>query len=268
MARKINPITIKTLKLMKERGEKIAALTAYDYTTAKILDEVGIDLILVGDSAANVFAGEDTTLNISLDEMLYHTRIVARAVRNAFVVGDMPFMSFQVSTAKAIENAGKFMKAGAHAVKLEGGKPIIKTIKHLTELGIPVMGHIGLLPQSVHQLGGYKLQGKTDGEQKKLLDDAKLLEEAGCFSIVLEKMPADLGKRITEALKIPTIGIGAGPNCDGQILVIHDILGLFEEFKPKFVKRYAELSKNIREAVSNYKEEVKSKKFPDPEHSF
>lgn len=268
MVRKVNPVTVRTLKAMKESGEKIAALTAYDFVTARILDEAGIDLILVGDSAANVFAGESTTLGITLDEMLYHTRIVAKGVKNAMVVGDMPFMSFQISVARAIENAGRFMKAGAHAVKLEGGKPVLKTIRRLVEIGIPVMGHIGLLPQSVHKLGGFRLQGKTEDEQKKLIEEAKLLEQAGCFSIVLEKMISTVARKITESAQIPTIGIGAGPDCDGQILVIHDILGLFEEFKPKFVKRYAELGKTVKDAVTRYKEEVKAKKFPDLEHSF
>ncbi|MEO0225558.1 MAG: 3-methyl-2-oxobutanoate hydroxymethyltransferase [candidate division WOR-3 bacterium] len=268
MARKINQITIQTLQAMKERGEKITALTAYDYGTARILDEAGIELILVGDSAANVFGGEDTTLGITLNEMLYHTRIVARAVKNALVVADMPFMSFQVSTSRTVENAGKFMKVGAQAVKLEGCKPVLKTIERLVAFGIPVMGHIGLLPQSVHKLGGYRLQGKTEKEQKQLLEEAKLLETSGCFAIVLEKIPADLARRITAEIKIPTIGIGAGPDCDGQILVIHDILGMFEDFKPKFVKRYAEVGKIIREAVIKYRDEVKTKKFPDQDHSF
>ncbi len=268
MARKIKPVTIKILQAMKERGEKIVALTAYDYITARILDDVGVDLILVGDSAANVFAGETTTLGIGLEEMLYHTRIVARAARRALVVGDMPFMSFHLSRGKTVANAGRFLRAGAKAVKVEGAQPIIRTIRYLVQIGIPVMGHLGLLPQSVHQLGGLDLQGTTEKDQERILAEAKLLEQAGCFALVLEKIPAGLGKRITESVRIPTIGIGAGPHCDGQILVIYDMLGLFRKLRPQFVKRYAELNQTIRKAVGRFREEVKAGKFPARKHSF
>ena len=253
---------------MKKRQEKIACLTAYDYPMAKILDEVGIDIILIGDSAANVFAGEKTTLPITMEEMLYHTKIVARAVKNALVIADMPFLSFQTSAADAIHNAGRFLKTGACGVKLEGGKPIIEIVKRLVDLGIPVMGHLGLTPQSIHKFGGYKLQGKTAKERLTILKEAKLLEQAGCFAIVLEKIPARLAKTITKTISIPTIGIGAGPHCDGQILVLHDILGLFEAFTPKFAKQYANIGDEIHKAVTKYKQEVKNSIFPDKKYSF
>ncbi|MEO0089628.1 MAG: 3-methyl-2-oxobutanoate hydroxymethyltransferase [candidate division WOR-3 bacterium] len=252
---------------MKEKKEKIVALTAYDYLTAKILDESGVDLILVGDSAANVIFGYETTLPIDLSAMLMFTSAVARAVKRAFVVGDMPFLSYQISKEEALKNAGLFLKAGAQGVKLEGGEPVVPIVEHLVKFGIPVMGHLGLTPQSVHQLGGYKLQARTKEEQEKLLKDALMLEEAGCFAIVLEKVPMEVAKIVTERLKIPTIGIGAGPYCDGQILVLHDMLGLNEK-KFKFVKRYADLLTLIKKAVSEYLEEVKKGKFPNEEHSF
>ncbi len=261
-------VTVNTIFAMKKRREKIVCLTAYDYPMAKILDESGIDLILVGDSAANVFAGEKTTLPITMEEMLYHTKIVCRAVKNGLVIADMPFLSFQTSPKDAVYNAGRFLKVGACGVKLEGGKPIIETIKKLVDLGIPVMGHLGLTPQSIHKFGGYKLQGKTEKEKTKMLSEAKLLEKAGCFSLVLEKIPTDLAKKITKSISIPTIGIGAGPYCDGQILVLHDILGLFEDFRPKFAKQYAEIGKQIHKAVLQYKQEVKNSVFPDKKYSF
>lgn len=261
-------ITIETIRSLKDRREKIACLTAYDYPTARILDEAGIEIILVGDSAANVYAGEKTTLPITMEEMLYHTRIVARTVKNALVVADMPFLSFQVSVSETVFNAGRFLKAGACAVKVEGCRPIADTIKRLVELGIPVMGHLGLTPQSVHQLGGYKLQGKSDPDAARMIEDAKTLEALGCFSVVLEKIPSPLAREITRALTIPTIGIGAGPDCDGQILVLYDLLGLFEDFTPKFVKKYADLGRDIRTAVSQYRTEVKEGVFPGAEHSF
>ncbi|MEO0087295.1 MAG: 3-methyl-2-oxobutanoate hydroxymethyltransferase [candidate division WOR-3 bacterium] len=260
-------VTIDLLLRMKEKKEKIVALTAYDYLTAKILDESGVDLILVGDSAANVIFGYETTLPIDLSAMLMFTSAVARAVKRAFVVGDMPFLSYQISKEEALKNAGLFLKAGAQGVKLEGGEPVVPIVEHLVKFGIPVMGHLGLTPQSVHQLGGYKLQARTKEEQEKLLKDALMLEEAGCFAIVLEKVPMEVAKIITERLKIPTIGIGAGPYCDGQILVLHDMLGLNEK-KFKFVKRYADLLTLIKKAVSEYLEEVKKGKFPNEEHSF
>ncbi len=243
-------------------------LTAYDYPTARILDESGIDIILVGDSAANVFAGEKTTLPITMEEMLYHAKIVSRAVKNSLVIADMPFLSYQTSIPDAVYNAGRFLKVGACGVKLEGGSPIIESIKRLVDVGIPVMGHLGLTPQSIHKFGGYKLQAKTEEEGLQLIKDAELLVSAGCFSLVLEKIPAKLAQEITAKLSIPTIGIGAGPHCDGQILVLHDMLGLFENFTPKFVKHYAHIGDEIRRAVQQYKDEVKKGIYPDKGHSF
>lgn len=261
-------VTVETVKEMKKRDEKIVCLTAYDYLSAKILDEIGIDIILVGDSAANVFAGEKTTLPITMREMLYHTKVVSRAVQNALVIADMPFLSFQTSIHDAVLNAGRFLKVGASGVKLEGGAPVIDTIKRLVDVGIPVMGHVGLTPQSIHRFGGYKVRGESKHEAQRILDDASALESAGCFSIVLEKIPARLAQQITEKLIIPTIGIGAGAHCDGQILVLHDMLGLFEEFRPKYVKRYAHLGQTIRNAVKQYQDEVKKGLFPGKEHTF
>ena len=261
---------ITTLKLqeMKQRGEKIAALTAYDFTTAKILDESGIDFILVGDSAANVFAGYEYTLQISMDEMLYHTKAVKNGVKQSFAVGDMPFLSYQCSIDEAVKNAGRFLQAGASAVKVEGGEPVVPVIKRIVESGIPVMGHLGLTPQSVHKLGGYKLQGGTPESEKKLMEDALMLQDAGIFCIVLEKMVSETAKKITEELHIPTIGIGAGEYCDGQILVSSDILGLNKEFHPKFVHQYAQLYDTMIGAFKNYIEDVKEKTFPSKEESY
>jgi 3-methyl-2-oxobutanoate hydroxymethyltransferase len=261
-------VTVLTLPAMKRRKEKITALTAYDFAIAKIVDEAGIDVILIGDSAANVIYGYATTLPISMEVMLFHTRAVSGAVKRALVVADMPFLSYQTSLTDAIKNAGLFLKEGAEAVKIEGGEPVLETVERLVSLGIPVMGHLGLTPQSINKFGGYQLRAKSVKEQKQLLAAAKKLEAAGCFSIVLEKIPLTLAKRITKALKIPTIGIGAGPFCDGQILVIHDLIGLFTEFKPKFVKRYAAVGKTIESAVKNYKKDVQTGKFPDLAHSF
>lgn len=261
-------VTIETIIGMKKAGEKIACLTAYDYPFAKILDEAGMDIILVGDSAANVFAGERTTLPITMEEMLYHTKVVCNAVKNALVVADMPFLSYQTSVVDAVRNAGRFLKIGAAAVKLEGAAPIIEAIKRLVDLGIPVMGHVGLTPQSIHTIGGYKLQGTTEREAQKIMHDAEMLEAAGCFSVVLEKIPAQLAQRVTEKLSIPTIGIGAGGRCDGQILVLHDILGLFQDFSPKYVKRYAAIGETISNAVKQYYDDVKKGVYPGEEHSF
>ncbi|MEO0096427.1 MAG: 3-methyl-2-oxobutanoate hydroxymethyltransferase [candidate division WOR-3 bacterium] len=261
-------ITTETIIQMKKKKEKIACLTAYDYPTAKILDEAGIEIILVGDSAANVVAGEKNTLPITMSDMLYHTKVVARAVKNALVITDMPFLSYQCSIDEAVKNAGSFLKMGAAGVKIEGAGPILKTIERLVQLGIPVMGHLGLTPQSIHKFGGYKLRGKTKKEAGQIIKDAKQLESAGCFAIVLEKVPMQLAKRITKMLKIPTIGIGAGPYCDGQILVLHDMLGFYEDFKPKFVKRYANVGFEIKKAVLTYINEVKVGIYPDKEHSF
>jgi 3-methyl-2-oxobutanoate hydroxymethyltransferase len=261
-------ISVDVVVSMKKKGEKIVVLTAYDFLTARILDESGVEIILVGDSAANVFAGEKTTLPITMEEMLYHTRVVARGVKNALVIADMPFLSYQVSVESAVYNAGRFLQVGACGVKLEGGQPVVPTVGRLVDLGIPVMGHLGLTPQSVHKFGGYKLQGVGEEAAEKMVQDAKALEEAGVFSLVLEKIPRALGRRISESVGIPTIGIGAGPDCDGQVLVLHDMLGLFEDYKPKFVKRYANLGEELRRAVREYKREVKEGIFPDKEHSF
>ena len=262
-------ITTKSLEEMKRKGEVISCLTAYDYIMAALLDDSGIDLILVGDSASTVFAGNDTTLPVTLDEMLYHTKVVTRAVKRALVVADMPFMTYQVSTEDTIRNAGRFMKDGeAEAVKLEGGIEFIPTIRRLVEIGIPVMGHLGLTPQSIHKFGTYKTRGKTESEINKLHDDAKALEDAGVFAIVLEKIPQKLAKKITDSLSIPTIGIGAGPHCDGQILVVHDMLGLYEKFNPRFVRKYANLADEMRKAFTSYRDDVKAGKFPSKKESY
>ena len=262
-------VTVPRIIQMKQKGEKIAALTAYDCLMASILDEAGLDIILVGDSAGMVVAGCLTTLPVTMEEMLYHTKAVARGVKRALVVADMPFLSFQINPEKALENAGRFLKeAGAEAVKLEGGREMAQTIKKIVDSGIPVMGHPGLTPQSVNKFGGYGLRGKTEDEAEKLLQDARVLEKVGVFSIVLEKIPADLAKKVTESVGVPTIGIGAGRYCDGQVLVTHDMLGLFEKFKPKFVRRYAELGREIREACRRYTEDVKRGDFPSEKESY
>jgi len=254
---------------MKGRGEKIAALTAYDATMASLLDEAGLDLILVGDSAAMVVAGYETTLPMTLEAMLYHTAAVRRGVKRALLVADMPFLSYQVTVEEAVRNAGRFFQeAGAEAVKVEGGEEMADTIRRLTAVGMPVLGHLGLTPQSIRKFGGYLLQGKTEQEAECLLRDAQILTEAGVFAIVLEKIPAQVAKKITDAVSVPTIGIGAGPHCDGQILVTHDMLGLFEKFRPKFARRYAELARVIRQACSGYVEDVKRGAFPSLEESY
>lgn len=262
----IEKVNVKTFKAKKVAGEKIVMLTAYDFTTARLIDEEGVDAILVGDSLSNVFQGNETTLPVTMEEMIYHTRVVAKAVRRAMVIADMPFMSYQVSEEEAVRNAGRFLKeAGASAVKLEGGKEISALVKKMTSIGIPTMGHIGLTPQSVHQLGGYRITGKASSEAKKLIEDAKALEAAGAFSIVLEMMPMELAKSVTAAVSITTIGIGAGPECDGQVLVVNDMLGLTEN-RYKFVKAYASIAKDIRKAVASYASEVRKGKFPGKEH--
>jgi len=253
---------------MKARGEKIVCLTAYDFPMAKILDQAGIDLILVGDSAANVVYGMATTLTIGMEEMVYHTRAVAAGVKRALIVSDMPFLSYQVSLERAVENAGRFLQAGASAVKVEGAGPVLETVRRLVEYGIPVMGHLGLTPQAVHKLGGYRLQARKPEEQERLLSDSIELEKAGCFALVLEKVPAEVAKMVTMRLQIPTIGIGAGPHCDGQVLVLQDMLGFFEESQFKFVKRYAEIGQMVRQAVMGYVADVRAGRFPDEEHSF
>jgi len=261
-------ITTKTLKEMKINGEKIAMLTAYDYTSALIVDSAGVDVVLVGDSLGMVMLGYDSTVPVTMEEMIHHTKAVVRGVKRALVVFDMPFLSYQTGVRDAILNAGRALKeTGCDAVKIEGGVEQKEIIKALVDSGIPVCGHIGLQPQSVNVYGGYVLRGKGD-EREKLMEDAKAVEEAGAFAVVLEKIPSDLAKEITENLSVPTIGIGAGPFCDGQVLVFHDMLGIFDKFKPKFVKRYAELGKEMRRAISEYVEEVKTGKFPGKEHSY
>jgi len=258
-------ITIQTLFEMKKKKEKIAELTAYDYPFAEIADEAGIHIILVGDSLGMVVQGETNTLGVTMDEMLYHTRIVAKAAETALVVADMPFLSYQTATADAIQNAGRFLKeSGASAVKLEGGAAVSHTIRALTEAGIPVQAHIGLLPQSVHQMGGYRVQRDED----RLLADAKEVETAGAFSVVLEGIPASIAAKVTESLTIPTIGIGAGPDCDGQVLVMHDLLGIRTGHLPKFVKQYANLRDSAISGIRAYVQEVQDGRFPSAAHSY
>ena len=262
-------VTAPEVHRMKQRGEKITALTAYDYSFASILDHAGVDILLVGDSLASVIQGHDSTLPVTLDEMIYHTRIVARGRKRALLVADMPFLSYQVSLEEAKRNAGRFLREGAaEAVKVEGGVAMRETIEAIVQIGIPVMGHVGLTPQSIHRFGGYKVQGKEKEEKEKVLQDALAVEEAGAFSIVLEGIPMDLAQEITRRLTIPTIGIGAGVQCDGQVLVVHDMLGLFDMYTPKFVKRYANLSAVMTEAVQRYIKEVREGSFPGDEHSF
>ena len=262
-------ITIPEIKAMKHRKEKIPMLTAYDYTTAKIVDEAGVPLILVGDSLGMVVLGYESTIPVTMEEMIHHTKAVARGAKKALIIGDMPFMSYHISVSDALHNAARFIQeGGAQAVKLEGGEVVAEKVRRIVDCGIPVMGHIGLTPQSIHQLGGFRVQGKVMEEAKKLLDDARALEEAGAFAIVLECTPAPLSKLITEKVSIPTIGIGAGPDCDGQVQVISDILGLYTEFVPKHAKRYASLAGEIRAAVSSYISEVKSLSFPTAEQSY
>ena len=264
-----NKVTVKTLLTMKAKGEKICMLTAYDYLTAKHVDDSGMDVILVGDSAAMVFAGYENTLPITLDEMLYHVKAVNRGRKRALLVADMPFLSYQGSIDEAVMNAGRMLKeGGAEAVKLEGGSVFVPLITRLTQIGIPVMGHLGMTPQSVHQFGGYKLQGKEGDTGKMIIRDAKLLEQAGCFALVLEKVPLIVAKEIQASLKIPVIGIGAGPYCDGQVLVVQDMLGIFDEFQPKFLKKYADLAEMMKTAFRNYISDVKAGSFPDIEHSY
>ncbi len=265
---KAKPFTVPAIRALKG-SEKIAAITCYDASFARLIDQISIQLVLVGDSAANVIYGLDTTLPIGIEEMMMHTRAVAAGLSRALLVSDMPFLSYQPSAETAITNAGKLLQSGARAVKVEGGGSHIRgIISKLVEVGIPVMGHLGLLPQSVHRSGGYKLQGRDAPDAERMLVEAKLLEEAGCFSVVLEKIPADLAQKITSAVSIPTIGIGAGQHCDGQILVLYDLLGLDPAFKPRFVRRYAELADVIKQALADYADDVMGGKFPSDEESF
>lgn len=262
-------ITVPHIVKMKQRGEKITCLTAYDYSFARILDEAGVEMLLVGDSLGCVVQGCANTLAVTMDEMIYHTRLVVRGRKRALVISDMPFMSYQVGKDEALRNAGRFFKeAGAEAIKLEGGVAVQESIRAIVGAGMPVMGHIGLTPQSVHQFGGYKIQGREKERREAVLRDAVAVAEAGAFAVVLEGIPQDLAGEISERLAIPTIGIGAGLQCDGQVLVIHDMLGLFDDFVPKFVKRYADVKQTMLGAVKEFVGEVKERKFPAEEHSF
>jgi len=266
---KLKVVTTRTIVQSKKTGAKIAALTAYDALVARILDESGIDVILVGDSLSNVVQGNDTTIPVTLEEMIYHAKIVARAVKRALVVVDMPFMSFQVDTQEAVRNAGRILKeTGASAVKLEGGRDVADSVRKMTEIGIPVMGHLGLTPQSINKFGGYRPRGEEKAEAATILADARLLDASGAFAIVLEKIPAHLAARVTKSIKIPTIGIGAGAHCDGQVLVYADMIGLTKDFKPRFVRHYANIAEEMHKAFVRYIEDVKSGQFPSEEESY
>ena len=261
--------TVATVRQQKKDGDKITMLTAYDYSTAKLMDEAGIDMILVGDSLGMVMLGYEDTLSVTMEDMLHHTRAVCRGTKNAMVVGDMPFMSYQASVYDAVVNAGRFIKeTGCNAVKLEGGAAVCPQIKAITEAGIPVMAHLGLTPQSVNAFGGFKVQGKSEEAARKLVDDAKAIQKAGAFAVVLECIPSKLAKLISETIQIPTIGIGAGAGCDGQVLVYQDMLAMFGDFKPKFVKQFAPIGDLMKEAFAKYIEEVKTGAFPAQEHTF
>ena len=267
--KKVKKVTTHVLQAMKARGEKISMLTAYDYSMARILDAAGVDVLLVGDSASNVMAGHETTLPITLDQMIYHAASVLRAVDRAMVVVDLPFGSYQGNSKIALESTIRIMKeAGAHAVKLEGGVEIEESIKRILSAGVPVMGHLGLTPQSIYKFGTYTVRAKEEAEAEKLLADALLLEELGCFAIVLEKIPADLAAKVSQSLTIPTIGIGAGPNADGQVLVTHDLLGITKDFQPRFLRRYLELFETIKGAVESYIVDVKNEDFPNEKEQY
>jgi len=262
-------ITINDILQKKQEGRKISMITAYDFPFAKIADEAGMDMILVGDSLAMVVQGLENTLPVTMDEMVYHTRMVSRGAQRAMVVGDMPYLSYQVSVEEAVRNAGRFIKEGAAgAVKIEGGAEMAEQIRAMTRAEIPVMAHIGLTPQALHRMGGFKVQGKSEEAQARLIEEAKAVEEAGAFSVLIEGVPMSLAKTITESVGIPTIGIGAGPHCDGQVLVLHDVIGLFERFTPKFVKKYANLGHDALEALKAFREEIESGTFPSEDQSF
>ncbi|MEE2779519.1 MAG: 3-methyl-2-oxobutanoate hydroxymethyltransferase [Myxococcota bacterium] len=262
-------LTTINIQDMKTQGDPIAMVTAYDASFARLLDESGVDMLLVGDSLGMVIQGHDNTLSVTMDQMVYHTQAVTRGSRRAFVVADMPFMSYQASVDDAVRNAGRLLAEGAcQAVKLEGGARSAEAVKRIVEAGIPVMGHIGLTPQSVHTLGGFKVQGRGPEQSAALLEDARALQEAGAFSLVLETVPGDLARQVTEQLSIPTVGIGAGIECDGQVLVSYDLLGLMREFSPRFLKRYAEMGDDVHDAVRAYVSDVKARQFPGPEHTF
>lgn len=262
-------VTTQTVVNMKERDEPISMLTAYDYTMAQLVDGAGVDIILVGDSASNVMAGNETTLPMTLDHMIYHTSCVTKGVNRALVVADLPFMSYQVTAKEALNSAGRMMKeAAAHAVKLEGGSAITETVRRIVEAGIPVMGHLGLTPQSIYKFGTYKVRATEEAEAEALVKDARKLEKAGCFAVVLEKIPSRLAEKVTRALSIPTIGIGAGAGCDGQVLVLHDMLGLNKDFHPRFLRRYADLHSEITSAVGHYVKDVKARDFPNENEQY
>ncbi|HET6255995.1 MAG TPA: 3-methyl-2-oxobutanoate hydroxymethyltransferase [Puia sp.] len=265
----IKKVTTHTLQRMKLNGEKISMITAYDFSFARIFDGAGIDIILVGDSASNVMAGHETTLPITLDQMIYHASSVMRGVNRAFVVVDLPFGSYQSNSKEALASAIRIMKeTGAHAVKVEGGEEIMESVRRILGAGVPVMGHLGLTPQSIYKFGTYSVRAKEEVEAEKLKHDARLLEEAGCFGLVLEKIPAQLGKEVSESLRIPTISIGAGKYCDGQVLVMHDLLGITTEFQPRFLRRYLRLHEEITDAVRQYIHDVKSKDFPTDQEQY
>lgn len=266
---RLRAVTTTALARCKAEGKPIGMLTAYDACFARLADQAGADMILVGDSLGMVFAGHSTTLPVTLEQMIYHTQAVCRGTRHAMVVADMPFMSYQSSTADALRNAGRLLaEGGAAAVKLEGGQHLAPTIHALVQAGIPVMGHIGLTPQSVHAMGGYRVQGRTPDDAQRLLQDACAIQDAGAFAIVLEGIPAALAARLTGQLMIPSIGIGAGPNCDGQVLVMHDLLGLNQDFVPSFVRQYAQLGDQVRQSFEHYLDEVRNRQFPTAEHSY
>lgn len=265
----IKRVTTHTIQEMKNRGEKISCLTAYDYSMGGIVDAAGVEVILVGDSASNVMAGHETTLPITLDQMIYHATSVVRSVKRALVVVDLPFGSYQGNSEEALRSAIRIMKeSGAHAVKLEGGAEIKESITRILSAGVPVMGHLGLTPQSIYKFGTYTVRAKEEAEAEKLLTDAKMLEEVGCFSVVLEKIPSVLTRQVSESISIPTIGIGAGPYADGQILVLHDLLGITKEFKPRFLRRYADLHTVMSDAIASYVNDVKGKTFPNEKESY
>ncbi len=271
MAKEINSsrVTIKVLEQMKSKGEKISMLTAYDYSFAKIIDEAGVDIILVGDSASNVMAGHETTLPITLDQMIYHASSVIRAVKRALVVVDLPFGTYQSDSQEALKSAIRIMKeSGAHAVKLEGGHLAKESIERIIQAGIPVMGHLGLTPQSIYKFGTYTVRAKEDEEAKTLISDSKMLERVGCFSIVLEKIPNKLAKKVTSSLKLPIIGIGAGSHVDGQVLVSHDMLGMNKDFSPRFLRRYLDLDSLVSNAVKKYSRDIKDGNFPNKEEQY
>ena len=265
----IKIVTTHQLREMKANGEKIAMLTAYDYSMAKIIDQAGVDVILVGDSASNVMAGNETTLPITLDHMIWHATSVVKAVNRALVVVDVPFGSYQGSSSEALRSCIRIMKeSGGHAVKMEGGVELKESISRVLSAGIPVMGHLGLTPQSIYKFGTYTVRAKEEAEAQKLLEDAKILEELGCFAIVLEKIPSKLAKKVSESISIPTIGIGAGPDTDGQVLVVHDMLGITQDFKPRFLRQYADLNAIMKDAFENYVSDIKSKEFPNEKESY